>query len=187
MNFEERLRQKADDRLRAICMEAATGKINDLRTKLDEWKAFAIGGDLVTYPGLRQRWLNNPCPWQHHARLRRYMDWVTPESLDILRRGEQRDPTVRKPKQGLPAPFRIIVEHAVPIRVIREIILADQQLWNPVALEPFLNTWFRRGVLTKAEDDRLNDAGLKQQMPPGWKLGDDPFARYKRVGLSRAD
>jgi hypothetical protein len=188
MNFTIELRTKADQRLAAICHEAATGKIQDMRTKLDEWKAFVVGGSLVgPPPRLRQRWLNNPCPWEHHDRLRKHMDWITPLALQILQRGEQKDPAVKKPKKGRPAPYRLIVEHAVPVRVLRELILADRALWEREPLERFLERWFRRGVLTKDEDDLLNAAGLRQDMPAGWRLGDDPFARYGYVGLQRAD
>lgn len=187
----EALTAKRFDRLRAIADQAPSGRIPDLRTKLDEWKAFRDQGGLVTRGG-RQRWFNNPCPWKEFARLRAHMEWITPNAEAVLARGEQRDPLVRKPKRGEPAPHRLIVEHAVPIKVLHDLIIRDTALWQIEPLEEFLLANFKRGVLTSDEDALLNQPvvgesrSLRQRMPTGWSINDnDPFARYYAVGLKQ--
>lgn len=178
-------------RLESIVSHARGGRIPDLRTKLDEWKAFRDRGGLLTPRG-RQRWFNNPCPWREFARLRAHMDWITPRAEDILRLGEQRDLRVRKPKCGEAAPYRLIVEHAVPVKVIHDHIVADPMLWDVDSLEAFLVDNYKRGVLTKDEDALLNRlpigdrTSLKQRMPTGWRPTDrNPFARYYAVGFQQ--
>jgi hypothetical protein len=182
---EEARKRSAQARLNSIVHELKTGEpLGQLRTHLDEWAAFEIGGELLTR-GDRQRWFNNPCPWKHWDRLPRYMDWVTPSAADILKRGEDRDPAVRKPPSGQPAPYRLVVDHAVPIAEIRRLLVADESLWEASKLRGFLRYHFRRGVLTKNEDNKLRSQGLGSRMPVGWKAWDDPFARYRAVNLER--
>lgn len=188
---DDQFTRKRLDRLRAIIDHAPSGRITDLRTKLDEWKAFRDRGGLVTRGG-RQRWFNNPCPWKEFARLRAHMDWITPKAETVLARGDRRDPLVRKPKRGEPAPHRLIVEHAVPIKVLHDLIVGDTALWQIEPLEEFLLANFKRGVLTSDEDALLNQlvAGesrsLRQRMPTGWSVNEnDPYARYRAVGLER--
>jgi hypothetical protein len=188
---DDALTGKRFDRLLAIVVHSPSGRIPDLRTKLDEWKAFRDRGGLVTRGG-RQRWFNNPCPWKEFARLRAHMDWITPSAEGVLALAEQRDPRVRKPKRGEPAPHRLIVEHAVPIKVLHDLIIGNTALWQVERLEVFLLANFKRGLLTSSEDALLNQivAGqsrsLRQRMPTGWSVNDnDPYARYRTVGLAQ--
>lgn len=175
---------EANERLRRIAEFGRTG-IGPLRTHLDEWAAFERGGELLT-GGNKQRWFNNPCPWKEWERLASYMDFVTPEAAAVLRRGMDRDPAVKKPPRGQRAPFRLIVEHAVPVKTIGQAVRNDRRLWEPTALRNFLQHHYRRGVLTSAQDGALNAVGLRESMPAGWQVGGDPFARYHAVGLKRA-
>jgi hypothetical protein len=177
-------RGEADERLRRV-VRFAQSRQGSLRTHLDEWAAYEFGGELLTRGG-RQRWFNNPCPWTEWRRLTTHMDWITPEAALVLRRGMDRDPAVKKPRRGQPAPYRVIVEHAVPVKVIGETVSNQSSLWQPDRLREFLRHHFKRGVLTSAEDARLNEQGLRQRMPPGWQAGGDPFARYNAVRLQRA-
>lgn len=176
--MDEALTAKRFDRLRAIVANAPSGRVPHLRTKLDEWKAFRDQGGLVTRGG-RQRWFNNPCPWKEFARLRAHMDWITPKAEAVLAHGEQRNPLVRKPKRGEPAPHRLIVEYAVPIKVLHDLIVGDTALWQIEPLEAFLLANFKRGVLTSDEDTLLNrivageSRSLRQRMPTGWSLNDN--------------
>jgi hypothetical protein len=82
-------------------------------------------------------------------------------------------------KRGGRNPF--IYEHAVPAGVLRAELLGasgdDQRVLEilmgagPVA------------VLLRTEDERLRAAGLGSRMPEGWRVGDDPLARYHAVGI----
>lgn len=177
--------REAEERLHRVIRYVRDGE-GSLRTHLDEWAAFEFGGELLTRSG-RQRWFNNPCPWREGYRLTRHMDWISSDAAAILRRGINRDLAVKKPKRGEPAPFRLIVEHAVPVKVIGDAVRADPGLWRTDGLRDFLHVHFKRGVLTSGEDAQLNTAGLRQSMPAGWRSGDNPFARYRAVGLQRAE
>ena len=82
-------------------------------------------------------------------------------------------------KRGGRNPF--IYEHAVPAGVLRAELLGasgdDQRVLEvlmgagPVA------------ALLRTEDERLRAAGLGSRMPEGWRVGDDPLARYHAVGI----
>jgi hypothetical protein len=82
-------------------------------------------------------------------------------------------------KRGGRNPF--IYEHAVPAGVLRAELLRtsgdDQRILEilkdagPVA------------VLLRTEDQLLRAAGLGSRMPDGWRIGDDPLARYQAVGI----
>ncbi|QEH81137.1 hypothetical protein EIK56_24855 [Sphingomonas sp. C8-2] len=181
-------RESADLRLDRIIHFFRIGPVGSMRTHLDEWAAYFYGGGLLTR-GCRQRWFNNPCPWKEAQRLFDHMDWITPAAAAILKRGLMRDLAVKKTKGGISSPFRLIVDHAVPVKVLRDTIGANPALWYREPLEKFLCQHFRRGVLTIDEDARLssrysgNQWSLKARMPSGWKLGSDPFARYTAIGL----
>jgi hypothetical protein len=108
----------------------------------------------------------------------------------------------RQASMGLPwHKCGLIREHTIPVSVVckrvREVLSrlparhADAMLrnasssiapglWSPTALqiadvvlEGTLMAW-----ITEPEDQRLSANGLGQRMPPGWKDGHDPFARY---------
>ena len=120
------------------------------------------------------------------------MDWITPSAERVLGLGERRDPRVRKPKRGDAAPYRLIVEHAVPVKVLHDLIVGDSTLWKIEPLEEFLLANFKRGVLTSGEDALLNrvvvgeSRSLRQRMPTGWSVNDNnPYARYGAVGVER--
>lgn len=71
--------------------------------------------------------------------------------------------------------IRLMADHAVPLSWIAE-ELKDEGLWRRGVLRDFLLHHFRRGVLTKLEDERLNATRvggtcLKDDMPPAWKRG----------------
>jgi len=81
--------------------------------------------------------------------------------------------------QGGRNPF--IYEHAVPAGVIRDALLAGPR--TPEAIDQTLAAAGPVAVLLRAEDARLREAGLNSKMPEGWKVGDDPLARYQAVGI----
>jgi hypothetical protein len=104
----------------------------------------------------------------------------------------------------------LIREHTIPVSVVckrvREVLSrlpageADATLrnvtspiapglWSPrglqiagVVLQGTLMTW-----LTETEDRRLSAKGLGKRMPPGWKDGHDPFARYAACEIDWAE
>jgi len=82
-------------------------------------------------------------------------------------------------KRGGRNPF--MYEHAVPAGVLRAELLGaggDEQRVSEILLEagPV-------AVLLRTEDELLRAAGLGSRMPEGWRIGDDPLARYHAVGI----
>jgi len=66
---------------------------------------------------------------------------------------------------------KLIYEHAIPLKVLFPLPFENAlELYVPV-------------LITKEEDARLSAAGLKSRMPKGWKVGNDPLARYRKVGI----
>lgn len=103
----------------------------------------------------------------------------------------------------------LIREHTIPISVVckrvREVLLrtpADEAstlrnatspiapgMWSPRALQVAgvvqqltLMAW-----ITESEDQRLLEQGLGKRMPPGWRDGHDPFARYLACDIDCAE
>lgn len=72
-------------------------------------------------------------------------------------------------------------EHIVPKKVIIEKICGLKSPTKPKIRE-ILERYCIGCVVTRDEDKELNKAGLRAQMPAGWN-GDDPWARYKSVGI----
>lgn len=179
--------EQANLRLERIKQWSSTGE-GSLRTHLDEWAAFEVGGGLLTR-GRNQRWFNNPCAKSEGARLLEYMDRFSPIAREICERGARGDPEVKKPESGEPAPYRLMVDHSIPIAVLGEQIRRAPELHAIASLRHFLRSNFRRAVITFPEDGLLNrphgpdGKSLKQRMPEGWVFGDDPYARYRAAGI----
>lgn len=174
-------------RLEGIKNWAATGE-GSLRTLIDEWAAFEFGGGLLTR-GMNQRWFNNPCAKSEGARLLAHMDRFSPAARAICERGARGDPEVKKPRRGEPAPYRLMVDHSIPVVVLGQEIKRSVGQHSIAAVRDFLRSNFRRAVITYAEDGLLNrphgpgGKTLRQRMPDGWEFGDDPYARYRAAGI----
>jgi hypothetical protein len=168
--------------------EWATSGEGSLRTHLDEWAAYEVGGGLLTR-GMNQRWFNNPCAKSEGRRLLEHMDCFSPAARAICERGASGDPAVKKPRKGEPAPFRLMVDHSIPVAVLGQEIKRSAELQTIAGLREFLILNFRRAVITFLEDDLLNrpygqqGRSLRQRMPDGWSFGDDPYARYRAAGI----
>lgn len=179
--------QQANLRLERILQWSSTGE-GSLRTHLDEWAAFEAGGTLLTR-GMNQVWLNNPCPISKGARLLEYMDRFSPTARAICERGARGDAEVKKPRSGEAAPYRLMVDHSIPVSVLGKEIERSTDLDSFASLQDFLRSNFRRAVITFTEDALLNrphgseGKSLKQRMPDGWEFGDDPYARYRAAGI----
>ena len=74
---------------------------------------------------------------------------------------------------------RVTVEHAIPVKVMYGFFgkaQTDRDMLKIIEA-------YTVAVVTKEEDKRLTDAGLGSSMPEGWRLGEDPLARWSRVGI----
>jgi hypothetical protein len=78
----------------------------------------------------------------------------------------------------------LIHEHLVPRDIVRKKVFGLRNP-TPAAVRRTLTTWCVGVVVTKAEDDRLNELGLRQAMPESWDKR-DKWARYKAAKIEIA-
>lgn len=191
MLAEERQRH-ADGYLHNIINSLQNGTHYRPRDVFDPWFAFETGNDPKTGAtfltrGGKPHTFDNPCPRQHWRTLRHSHFWVTPAASEILSRAESGDRKVRKDQRDkADEGLRLVVEHAVPLARIGKELAADERVWTADALRSFLLHHFRRGVLTKIEDRKLNATSFKgyrlsDDMPSGWRVGEDPLSRYRMM------
>lgn len=81
------------------------------------------------------------------------------------------------------ARVRLIVDHAVPLRMITGMMFRSGFNRTREGVLEHLARWYRLGVLLADEDKLLNTAGLRSKMPDSWD-GHNPFARYEAVGIT---
>lgn len=74
-----------------------------------------------------------------------------------------------------------IYEHSIPSSIIRAELLKSDRA--PASVENILQQTGHVAVLLRTENANLSHAKLQRRMPSGWKIGGDPFARYKEVGI----
>lgn len=73
-------------------------------------------------------------------------------------------------------------EHAIPVKLTRdEMLAAARSSITPAKLKS-INSQMVIVICSKAEDKILRDAKLNSKMPDGWD-GSDPFARYRKAGI----
>ncbi len=144
-----------------VYLEEGDRSVSRLRGFLDEWYGYSKNGPHLTKYG-NVRWLNNPdCSNLKVRECLEGMDFISKDAREVL------DGKIKK---------RLIKEHAVPVKVIQEML---KKLRSPstVELQKFLESYYRVGVLTKEEDQRINNMGFKSCMPNDWS-GKELFARY---------
>ena len=73
-------------------------------------------------------------------------------------------------------------DHYFPKKRLKQMLL---NLENPDAssVRKILEKYGEVCVITRNEDESLKNAGLRNDMPLGWNIGDDVFARYHEVGI----
>jgi hypothetical protein len=71
------------------------------------------------------------------------------------------------------------LEHVIPRGILARELLNRE----PADLASFLDSHFRAAVITTDDDAQLNRHGVRNRMPKGWGLGDDPWVRYREAGL----
>ena len=79
----------------------------------------------------------------------------------------------------------LVHEHLVPRGIVREKIFALRNP-TPTAVRRTLQTWCVGVVVTRDEDDRLNELGLRQSRPDTWDKR-NKWARYEEAGIAIAD
>ena len=76
----------------------------------------------------------------------------------------------------------LIHEHVVPKKVLIEQLIDKQNLF-PQEIYCFLEKFCIGAVITKKEDQKINDVGLRSKMPKTWN-NEDPWARYDGLNIN---
>ncbi|MDA1311470.1 MAG: hypothetical protein O2985_17960 [Proteobacteria bacterium] len=148
-----------------IFVRSRDSELRNLRTFLDNWFQYDKGKPFLNN-NCRPIWFNKPDPVKYKDALLR-MHFVSEDARRVIDGGLQE---------------HLVKDHAVPVKVIGKILMDDKTITS-ASLQERLCTIYRLGVITKSEDLKLNAAGLRQKMPSDWRIGDDVFARYVRVGI----
>jgi len=78
----------------------------------------------------------------------------------------------------------VIHEHVIPHHLIMKKLITLDELTDEKIMA-VLNKFYFICRITKDEDKRLNNEGLRSKMPNGWnEERDSVFARYEKVGIS---
>ena len=76
-------------------------------------------------------------------------------------------------------------EHVVPQMYIVNLLM-DMDTINKKNVKLILEKYFHVLLVTKEEHQKLNASGLRSTMPEDWD-GENIWARYEAVGISKAD
>ena len=76
---------------------------------------------------------------------------------------------------------QLVCDHAVPFNYLQDELLGISEV-TARAVRDVLNRHGVTVLITKEEDRRLNQAGLRSRMPDDWD-GSDRLARYKAAGI----
>lgn len=76
----------------------------------------------------------------------------------------------------------LVHDHIVPKKIVYDMLFG---LGAPSAraVRRILRRFCIGAIITREEDQRLNALGLRSRMPDGWD-GRDPWARYRKAGVS---
>ena len=86
---------------------------------------------------------------------------------------------IRRRFYGKKSPY--MYEHSIPAKIVRTELLESDRAEATVA--KILKQSGKVTLLLRKENNKLKDAKLRSAMPAGWKMGGDPEARYKEVGI----
>ena len=136
-----------------------------LRSFTDNWYAYEKEANNFNYflnKNSNPIWFNNPNPKKHKLALLN-MDFISENAMNVINGFSDK---------------RLVKDHSVPINEIFD--LFDRTNINRKHVEHTLLEFYRLGVITKDENENLNNEGLRSKMPEKW---DSVFARYEKIGL----
>lgn len=139
------------------------------RTLVDNWYGYHRAGPFLNSRG-RPHWFNN-VQGKDHGKLGTAlaaMDYISEEAAIALRS-----------QAG-----NLVKDHAIPIRALR-IAMLEERPSSIEAIREYLLRWYRLGVITQSEHNRLRQLGLVSAMPSDWDER-DVFARYLTAGIKLA-
>ena len=138
------------------------------RNFIDSWFAYHKKGPFLN-SNQRPRWFNNPSPVKDRPALLN-MHFVSAAAFQII---ETKSDT------------RLIKEHSIPVSILLALLSAAKPR-KLSDVENFLLRYYRLGVITKEEDNRISRLGYKSKMPTGWSKGCSVLERYEVAGIASA-
>lgn len=165
---------------------AADDRGAPFRDFFDNWNAFRSETDHHRSRGDRPRWFNNPSATKRMAMLES-LDFVSAGAAGILSFARQESASYNRLYRARDTNVRLMVDHAVPIGVMADLLfdsaIGPASELSLAGIRAHLERWYRLGLLSHAENGRLNAAGLASRMPLNWDRV-DPFARYRAAGIA---
>ena len=184
MDRGAKLAQLADSYLDHIRIAVEAGDAGGpFRDFIDNWAAFGIEASHHRSATDRVVWFNNP-----DALGRRTMLLSLPfrsSGADVtLRYAAEQPNEYRERRKAKDNVVKLIVDHAVPLAVIVGQLFKPDVDLSRNGIRKHLMRWYYLGLLTDAEDVKLNSIGLRSKMPANWN-GNDLTARIEKRGLQR--
>lgn len=181
-----KLTQLADSYLDHIRIAVEAGDAGGpFRDFIDNWAAFSNEVNHHRSTGNRVVWFNNPDAIGRRAMLLS-LPFRSTGADAILHYAAEQANKYRERRKMKDKTVKLIVDHAVPLAVIvEEFFKADADL-SRAGVRKHLERRYYLGLLTDAEDVRLNRIGLRSHMPANWD-GNDLTARYREAGIAAAD
>ena len=185
MDRVARLSQLADSYLDYIRIAVEVGDAGaPFRDFIDNWAAFSSEANHHRTAKDRVIWFNNPDAIGRRAMLLS-LPFRSTGADAILRYAAEQSDEYRERRKARDKAVKLIVDHAVPLAVmVGQLFKPDTDL-SREGIRKHLKRWYCLGVLTDAEDVRLNRLGLRSRMPPGWD-GNDLTARYRKAEIEAA-
>ena len=73
-------------------------------------------------------------------------------------------------------------DHIFPKKKLKRMLLNDEN-HTALSIRQLMEKYGEVCVVTIYEDRKLNSAGLCEEMPQGWQIGDEILERYQNVGI----
>ena len=115
------------------------------RDFLDNWFAFERGPPFLTSGG-RPVWFNNPCAVQRRELLQS-MHFISQEARDILDRAYADPKSFVTLRTTNHPSTRLMVDHVIPLRVLRHRLFNDMDLNSPERVKAYLIDHYRFRLL----------------------------------------
>jgi len=154
------------------------------RDFVDNWNAFHSAHDHHRTREGRPRWFNNPSALLRRDMLRA-LDFRSAGAEAILVGAEQDAALYRRRYEARDRDTKLVVDHAVPVGCMVAAFFSGAVKITRDGIRTYLSANYRLGLLSAAEDARLNASGLRSAMPVGWD-GGSVFARYAAAGIEAA-
>jgi hypothetical protein len=182
IDVRPRLLKLADSYLDHIRIAVEAGdEGGPFRDFIDNWAAFDAEANHHRNTRNRVIWFNNPDAIGRRPMLLS-LPFRSAGADAILQLAAETPGEYRERQKAKDGTIRLMVDHAVPLTVMVKRLFQPEADLSREALRKYLRRWYHLGLLTSAEDAKLNGLGLRSQMPKNWN-GEDLIARYRAADI----